>query len=124
MSLLFQPFRAVGLVCGEARPVLNSLGTENFLTVAVGSSFHVYSCDRLSLRIASEPLPEDIQCVNAMAADTSVCGSCEQPRSLALFHHLQCYRCSVLACAKEITLAGAGDALHVFRRLRRVCEEA
>lgn len=64
-SRVLEPFRTVGVVCGDAPGVLHSLGTETFLVVPVGPAFHLYDADKLSLVLASSPLQADIECVAA-----------------------------------------------------------
>lgn len=41
-SELFQPYRAVGFVCGDIPCHIKTLGKDSFLTVAVGKAWHVY----------------------------------------------------------------------------------
>ena len=53
MSAIFQPFRAVGVVSGDVPFSLNTLGSQKFVTVPVGNSFHVYNCADLRLALVS-----------------------------------------------------------------------
>lgn len=46
-SILFQPFRSLGLISSHARPHLKLLGQERFLTTALGKSWAVYNLDKL-----------------------------------------------------------------------------
>lgn len=45
-SELFQPYRALGYVCDDTPMHLKRLGTENFATVSIGSSWQVYNVSR------------------------------------------------------------------------------
>lgn len=58
---LFSPCRAVGLVCGDVKPYLHSLGTENFIITAVDKSFQVYAASNLALRTVSAPVRKRIR---------------------------------------------------------------
>ncbi len=58
---LFAPHRAVGLVCSDTPPFLNTLGTENFLVVAIDKSFQVLDASNLSTRAVSPPLRKRIR---------------------------------------------------------------
>ncbi|KNC48258.1 Wd-repeat protein [Thecamonas trahens ATCC 50062] len=49
MSQLWTPYRALGLVSGEAPFFVERRGTKSFITTPVGSSFHVYDADKLRL---------------------------------------------------------------------------
>jgi hypothetical protein len=60
---IFEPFRALGLVCSDVQPVLNTLGEEMFVAVAVDRSFVVYGADNLATRMVSPPLRKRIRCV-------------------------------------------------------------
>ncbi len=59
-SRLFEPFRAVGVVAGDAPASMLLLGAKAFLSVPVGGSVHVYDADKLTLRLVTNPLSDDI----------------------------------------------------------------
>ena len=81
-SRIFQPFRAVGVVSGDVPFSLNSLGTENFVTVPVGNSFHVYNCSDLRLALVSSLVDRPIAAVTSVNETTfTACGS-----SLLVWH--------------------------------------
>ena len=42
-SQLFSPFRALGFVANHVPLALQSQGTENLVTTAIGPAFHVYN---------------------------------------------------------------------------------
>jgi U3 small nucleolar RNA-associated protein 21 len=46
-SVLFQPYRSLGLISSHARGHLKLLGPERFLTAALGKGWAVYNLDRL-----------------------------------------------------------------------------
>jgi hypothetical protein len=63
MSKIFQPFRAVGVVSGDAPFSLTALGARNFATVPVGNAFHVYDCADLRLSLVSAQVDAALACV-------------------------------------------------------------
>jgi U3 small nucleolar RNA-associated protein 21 len=76
MSRIFQPFRAVGVVSGDVPFSFNSLGSENFVTVPVGNSFHVYNCSDLRLSLVSSLIDRPITSVcNVNETTFTACGS-------------------------------------------------
>eukprot|EP01138_Halocafeteria_seosinensis_P000354 gb/GECG01000367.1/.p1 GENE.gb/GECG01000367.1/~~gb/GECG01000367.1/.p1 ORF type:complete len:1171 (+),score=119.63 gb/GECG01000367.1/:1-3513(+) len=124
MSLLFDPYRAVGVVAptdtpalvsstcepnqddsskhgshkrnvnvrGGAwtpKPILQTLGSENFMTVPIGKAFHVYNCARLSLSLVSPPGEHPINNV---------------------------------AAHKELTVTTSGDRVMVWHRVTKLGE--
>ena len=81
-SRIFQPFRAVGVVSGDVPFSLNSLGSERFVTVPVGNSFHVYNCSDLRLALVSSLVDRPIAAVcNVNETTFTACGS-----SLLVWH--------------------------------------
>ena len=81
-SRIFQPFRAVGVVSGDVPFSLNSLGSEKFVTVPVGNSFHVYNCSDLRLSLVSSLVDRPITAVcNVNETTFTACGS-----SLLVWH--------------------------------------
>jgi len=60
-SRLFRPFRAVGVVAGDAPPSFQALGAKTFATVPVGGSVHIYDTEKLTLRLVTNPLADDIE---------------------------------------------------------------
>ena len=75
MSRIFQPFRAVGVVSGDAPFCVNNLGGENFATVPVGNAFHVYNCSDLRLALVSALVDRPIASVCAVGECTvTACG--------------------------------------------------
>jgi hypothetical protein len=66
---LFSPCRAVGLICGDVKPYLHTLGTENFIVTAVDKSFQVYAAGNLALRSVSAPVRKRIRWVPSRLTD-------------------------------------------------------
>ena len=51
----FQPFRAIGFITAGGVPFsVPRLGTETFVTVSVGKTFHVYNRAKLNLVLAGK----------------------------------------------------------------------
>ena len=46
-SQLFSPYRALGFVANHVPLTIQTQGTENLVTTAVGSAFHVYNVREL-----------------------------------------------------------------------------
>ena len=61
-SLLFEPFRAIGVVADDNRAVTHRLGEHTFVTASIGKAWQSFRCDKLSLALVSPPLPADIRC--------------------------------------------------------------
>ena len=89
---MFTPYRALGLVCTDAAPVLNALGSETFVCVPIDRSFVVYAADTLATRLVTPPLGKSIRydlccdCPCAPARRAAVPGtpSCSDRRSRGL----------------------------------------
>ena len=82
MSAIFQPFRAVGVVSGDVPFSLNTLGSQKFVTVPVGNSFHVYNCADLRLALVSSLVDRPITaCCNVNEVTFTASGS-----SLLVWH--------------------------------------
>ena len=62
-SRILDPYRAIGLVTSDVPFVLNNLGTQSFLTVAIGNAFQVFKCEKLTLSLVSPQLQHDIRYV-------------------------------------------------------------
>lgn len=59
--LMFQPYRAIGLVCSDTPPVLHTLGTDSFLVTAIDKSFQVFAAGTLATRIVSPPVRKRVR---------------------------------------------------------------
>ncbi|XP_068725814.1 WD repeat-containing protein 36-like [Montipora capricornis] len=62
-SQLFSPFRALGFVANHVPLTIQTQGTENLVTTAVGSAFHVYDCAKLNLLFVGLLKSGEISCV-------------------------------------------------------------
>jgi U3 small nucleolar RNA-associated protein 21 len=77
-SVVLEPFRAVGVVSGDAPAAVQFLGTETFLSIPVGGSLHVYDANELTLRMVTNPVAGDIELaaswkeVSAAVVDSSL----------------------------------------------------
>jgi hypothetical protein len=65
---MFSPYRALGIVCSDVAPVMNSLGKDTFVTVSIDRSFVVYAADNLATRMVTPPLGKSIKCVLLLRA--------------------------------------------------------
>ena len=57
---LYTPYKVVGLVSDAAPFVVNEMGSETFLTVAIGQMFQVFRADRLTPVLVSKAAPGNI----------------------------------------------------------------
>ncbi|CAH3028123.1 unnamed protein product [Porites evermanni] len=62
-SQLFCPFRAIGFVANHVPLTVQTQGTENLVTTAVGSAFHVYNCAKLNLLFVGLLQSGEISCL-------------------------------------------------------------
>lgn len=62
-SQLFCPFRALGFVANHVSLTIQTQGTENLVTTAVGSAFHVYNCSKLNLLFVGLLESGEISCL-------------------------------------------------------------
>jgi hypothetical protein len=72
---LYTPYRAIGYVTDGNPFVVNTLGTENFVTLSIGNSFQVMKSDRLTTCLVSEQVPSfsgPIACLQAVGHETYV----------------------------------------------------
>ena len=65
-SRVFQPYRAVGFICGEVPAVVHNRGAAFFVTTCTGNNFQIYDCDKLGLLFVS---PQTDLPITALAAD-------------------------------------------------------
>ncbi|KAI9217058.1 WD40-repeat-containing domain protein, partial [Blastocladiella britannica] len=69
-SSVFAPFRAMGTVCNDVPFDIQALGSNHFMTTAVGNAFHVYNVDKFRLMIASGQTPEPITALGSFRETT------------------------------------------------------
>lgn len=67
-SLLFEPFRAIGVVVDETPAVTHRLGVHTFVTTSIGRAWQTFRCDKLSLSLVSPPVQRPIRCVARLRA--------------------------------------------------------
>eukprot|EP00116_Pleurobrachia_bachei_P010731 sb/3470993/ len=65
MSKIFEPFRVMGLVSNDVPSVVQTRGTEYFVTTCVGKAFNTYNCKKLNLVFASPLHCGPISCMAA-----------------------------------------------------------
>jgi U3 small nucleolar RNA-associated protein 21 len=63
MSLLFSPYRAVGFVCDETPAHFKRMGSERFVTVAIGKAWQTFNLDKLRLVQVSPPRAQPVRAV-------------------------------------------------------------
>jgi U3 small nucleolar RNA-associated protein 21 len=77
-SKIFRPFRALGLYCNAVPCVLQSRGTETFVTASIGRSFQIFDCAKLTLSfVSSDPLPKKIRALAACGDLTFTAVGCD-----------------------------------------------
>ena len=86
MSLLFAPFRAIGLITDAVASSVLKAGSEHFVTTALDTAFHVYDTSKLRLK---------------MVGDATRNGQ-----------RISC----VLAVRRQLTFVAARNALYVYLR--------
>lgn len=55
MSLLYLPYREIGVITNDSPVHVTRLGNENFLSVAIGESFQIMKVDKLNTCLISKP---------------------------------------------------------------------
>lgn len=55
MSLLYLPYREIGVITNDSPVHVTRLGNENFLSVAIGESFQIMRVDKLNTCLISKP---------------------------------------------------------------------
>lgn len=112
---LFSPYRAVGLVCSDVPPFLNTLGSEHFLVTPVDKSFHVLSGANLATRIVSPQVKKRIRCGNSCPLPLIMCvcvtcvcvliprQGCGVPEGVDI-HSVWRQRCRVVPCCTSVWL--------------------
>ena len=71
-SSLLSPFRCIGRISASVPLCVYNLGSESFCSSAVGRSFHVYSCSKLRLVLASKALTHTVTALAALGQLTFV----------------------------------------------------
>ena len=66
MSQLFEPFRAIGVICDGCPAAVQQRGTETFVAVAVGRACQLYNCEKLNLLFVGPMLREKIRALAQM----------------------------------------------------------
>eukprot|EP00041_Stephanoeca_diplocostata_P026608 m.720409 g.720409 ORF g.720409 m.720409 type:complete len:924 (-) comp23004_c1_seq1:188-2959(-) len=71
---IFEPYRALGLICNHVRSVVQTRGNDHFVTTCVGDAYHVYNCAKLNL-VAVGLAHDQIDTIAVQKHDTIVaCG--------------------------------------------------
>lgn len=77
-SKIFRPFRALGLYCNSVPCILQSRGTETFVTASIGRSFQIFDCAKLTLSfVSSDALPKKIRALAACGDLTFTAVGCD-----------------------------------------------
>lgn len=71
-SLIYTPFRSLGLICDEVPPAITKLGDDLFFTISCGHVFQVYRSDKLQVVLISKPAPGEISHLCTSNHDTFV----------------------------------------------------
>lgn len=70
-SAIFEPYRALGLICNHVRSAVQTRGNDHFVTTCVGDAYHVYNCAKLNL-VAVGLAHDQIDCIAVHKHDTIV----------------------------------------------------
>lgn len=65
MSKVFSPHRVQGLVSGDVEAVVQTRGTQHFVTTCLQKSFHTYNCEKLTLQFVSPLHESHITCLTS-----------------------------------------------------------
>ena len=77
-SKIFRPFRALGLYCNAVPCIIQSRGTETFVTASIGRSFQIFDCAKLTLSfVSSDSLPKKIRALAAFGDLTFTAVGCD-----------------------------------------------
>ena len=116
-SAVLKPSATLGVITSGPRVSVSRLGTEHFVTTAVGSTFHIYDCDNLQLQYLSRPLLAPIRVLLNIGECTAV--ACDA--DIMIFHKMSMLLRLVGHSGPVEQLSSVGDSFLVSSFRSEVC---
>lgn len=118
-SQVFSPFRALGFVSNHIPLCLEARGSDNFVTTVVGSSYHVYNCQRLNLLFVGQSTSEPISALcsarnlTIVATGNKVC-IFQRGKQISSYNEHQATVHMLLQLGDHIISIDDSNAIHVW----------